>query len=126
VIELTNKLIQNKWENILPLLPDESIDLVLSDPPYGISFHGRKKAKNALTPQFFQNDSDLEWLDKWVLEIHRVLKPDRHAYIFCSWHNVDRFKRALEAHFKIKNILVWHKNHWGGETSTVVTRLSTN
>jgi site-specific DNA-methyltransferase (adenine-specific) len=41
------------------------------------------------------------------------LKDNTAIYCFCSWHNVDVFKKAFERHFKLKNILVWVKNNHG-------------
>ena len=32
-------------------------------------------------------------------------------YSFCSWHNIDFFKREFEKYFKLKNIIVWNKNN---------------
>lgn len=60
-----------------------------------------------------EGDEDCEVFLKALPEIYRVLKSDRHAYVFCSWHNIDIFKSAIAEHFTIKNLIVWHKNNWG-------------
>jgi site-specific DNA-methyltransferase (adenine-specific) len=94
------------WEELLPTLPDKSIDLLLTDPPYSMDWQsGIKKdpGKKIL------NDDNLDWLPGWVAALPRVMKPDSHMYIWCSWHKVDIFKQQLERHFKIKNMLVWYK-----------------
>lgn len=89
---------------------DKSIDLVLTDPPYGMEFQsGYRKVKH----EKIQNDDNLLWLPNWCKEIKRVVKEDSHLYIFCSWHKVDIFKQELEKYFKIKNILIWEKNNTG-------------
>lgn len=89
---------------------DKSIDLVLTDPPYGMSFQsGHRKEKH----EKILNDDNLDWLPKWCEEIHRVSKDHSHLYIFCSWHKIDVFKIELEKYFKIKNILIWEKNNTG-------------
>lgn len=91
-------------------IEDNSVDLVLTDPPYGMSFQsGRRKEKH----EKILNDDNLEWLPEWCKEIKRVSKEDSHLYIFCSWHKIDVFKIELEKYFKIKNILIWEKNNHG-------------
>ena len=89
-------------------IPDGYVDLVLTDPPYGMAFKSnyRKEKYNEI-----KNDKSLEWLEKYVGECFRILKHNTAVYFFCSWHNVDVFKQAIEKKFKIKNILIWEKNN---------------
>ena len=89
-------------------IPDGSVDLVLTDPPYGMAFKSnyRKEKYNEI-----QNDKSLEWLERYISECYRVLKNNSAIYCFCSWHNVDVFKQAIEKKFKVKNILIWEKNN---------------
>lgn len=89
-------------------IPDGSVDMILTDPPYGMAFQSnyRKERYAAI-----HNDRDLGWLDDFTEQAYRVAKNDSAHYIFCSFHNIDKFKQALEKKFKIKNILVWEKNN---------------
>lgn len=91
-------------------LPDKCIDLVLTDPPYGMEFRSnyRKEKHEKIT-----NDNNLEWLPKFVQESFRILKDNTHAYFFCSFHNVDIFKQEIQKFFEVKNILIWAKNNTG-------------
>jgi site-specific DNA-methyltransferase (adenine-specific) len=98
------------WQDGIKQVLDNSIDLVVTDPPYGMKFQSNyRKVKH----KSIQNDDNLDWLDGWAVELKRVCKDEAHLYIFCSWHNVDIFKQELGAHFKIKNILIWEKNNTG-------------
>lgn len=91
-------------------LPADSVDLVLTDPPYGMDYQsGRRKEKY----DRIEGDKNLDFLDDAFRELDRVMKPDTSIYMFCSWHNVDVFKQAFERYFKLKNILVWVKNAHG-------------
>lgn len=93
-------------------IPDGSVDMVLTDPPYGMDYQSNWRTA---TDKFSKiaKDDNLDWLDGFCAEMHRVMKINTAAYVFCSWHNVDVFKVALERHFKIKNLLVWVKNNHG-------------
>ena len=93
-------------------IPDGSVDMVLTDPPYGMGY----KSNRRVVRDSFQkiiNDSSLDWLDGFCESLCRIMRHNTAAYIFCSWHNVDVFKVALEKYFKIKNLLVWVKNNHG-------------
>ena len=92
-------------------IPSESIDLIVTDPPYGMNFvsNGRKEKYRPI-----ENDDNLDWLTDWFDDQYRILKNNSHAYVFCSWHNIDVFKKESErCGFKLKNILIWHKNSQG-------------
>lgn len=91
-------------------IPDKSIDMILTDPPYGMNFQSHRR-KNIY--EKIKNDENLEFLDNFFKECNRVLKKDSALYVFCSWHNVDEFKKQFEKYFKLKNILVWVKNNHG-------------
>ena len=93
---------------LMKSIPDGCIDLVVTDPPYGISFvsnHRKEKYSH------IKNDDSLHWLNALVDELYRVLKMNTAVYCFCSWHNVDIFKASFERKFKLKNIIVWEKNN---------------
>ena len=92
-------------------LQDNSIDLILSDPPYlkRYSTGYRKNVKRKATE--IMNDDDFD-LDTLFSEYKRVLKKDGHLYIFGCWQTGDIFKQHLEKYFKVKNKLIWVKNNW--------------
>ena len=85
---------------------NNTIDLVLTDPPYGMNFQS-----NARKVKYdkIQNDENLDWLSIWVDELRRVVKSDSHLYIWCSWHNIEKFKIEISRQFKIKNVIIWSK-----------------
>ena len=91
-------------------IPDGSIDLILTDPPYGMSYNsGRRKVSYGE----IKNDHSLYWLDGFAEECFRVANNNTAHYVTCSFHHIDTFKQAFQKYFKIKNILVWVKNNHG-------------
>lgn len=105
-----NTIINADCLDYMKTLPDKCIDLVLTDAPYGMSFQSnyRKEKHNRI-----ENDNNLDWLPLWINQINRIKKDSAHLYIFCSWHNVDVFKKQIEEYFPVKNILIWAKNNTG-------------
>ena len=85
-----NMLLMQRIEN-------ETIDLLLTDPPFGMDFQSNhRKIKH----EKIENDNNLNWFPEWIKEIKRVMKQDAHLYIFCSWHKVEVFKTEIEKYFK--------------------------
>jgi len=105
-----NKVINADWRDKISIIDNNSIDMLLTDPPYGMSFQSNhRKQKHSV----IKDDNNLDWLNDWLVEIKRVMKEDAHLYIFCSWHNIDIFKQKISKFFNVKNILIWEKNNTG-------------
>lgn len=113
-IEL-NRVYQRDCIEGLRLLPDESIDLLIADPPYGIDFNSNFRKKSELkTTSGIHNDGkdNNDFLAEVLTEISRVLKPNSHVYWFTRWDRIALQQPLIESHFKLKNSLVWMKNNW--------------
>ena len=110
VNQILNRIINADCFEVLKEFPNHSVDLLLTDPPYGMSYIS---ARRKCSYGEIQNDNNLEWLDEWMQEIHRILKPDGMFYIFCSWHHIDTFKQHIEKYIPLKNVLIWNKNNFG-------------
>lgn len=87
-----------------------SVDLVLTDPPYGMEYQSswRIEKYDKIT-----GDDSTDFVGGFVDGCFRVMKDDTHIYSFCSWHKVDVFKYEIDRMFNTKNILVWVKNNHG-------------
>jgi len=76
-------------------LPDNSVDAIVTDPPYGISFMAKKW------------DYDVPKVDVWE-EAMRVLKPGGHALIACGTRTQHRMVVNIEdAGFEIRDVVSW-------------------
>lgn len=106
--DFKNKVIHGDCLEVMKCLPDESVDMVLTDPPYGMKFqsnHRKEKYSKII------GDNSLEWIDEFVKQSYRIAKNNTAHYIFCSFHNIDIFKQSFQKYFTVKNILVWEKNN---------------
>lgn len=97
---------------LIQKLPGESIDLILTDPPYGIDYQSNRREVN---PQWEKliGDKNLSWLPKFFEQSFRVLKYDRHFYCFCRWDVWGAFYNVAKQYFNVKNMIVWVKNNHG-------------
>ena len=108
------KIIQGDCLEVMHDFSDESFDMCLTDPPYGMNYQSSRRtdkhAKIAL------NDS-IEWFHGFAKELYRVMKDNTHTYIFCNEYALSHFRDWLEeAGFTNKRTLVWVKNnHTSGD-----------
>lgn len=90
-------------------MTDESVDLIVSDPPYLINYatgHRQDKAHDFCTP--IQNDSNPELIQKYVEECYRILKPNCAFYMFCS------AKRRISSKQRLKMLILRSKTRLFG------------
>lgn len=79
----------------LAMLPDNSVDAIVCDPPYGLRFMGKKW------------DYDVPGVDIWV-ECLRVLKPGGHLLAFAGTRTQHRMAVRIEdAGFEIRDMIAW-------------------
>lgn len=89
----------------LKKVPNNSISLILTDPPY----HSTKKT-NITNDTAFANDKDfLNWINKFAKEWKRILKPNGSFFIFCSSAMSASIEVLLSDHFNILSHVVWTK-----------------
>ena len=95
-------------------IPDESIDLIVTDPPYLMKYKTNyRKDKHHKFCSEIDGDDDQELIKTYIKECYRIMKNDSACYMFCNSNKVDVFKRQLEkVGFNIKNMIVWVKNNW--------------
>lgn len=96
-------------------IPDGSVDMVLTDPPYR-TISGGKKSNVSLSKSMGGNNgkvfkhNDISF-SMWVPEVFRILKDNSHGYFMINFMNLFALQKELtKSGFKIHNLLVWQKN----------------
>lgn len=85
-----NTITQGECINVMRTLPANSVDFILTDPPYLVNYRDR-------SGRSIHNDADASWLKPAMAEAYRVLKQDRVAVMFYGWTKVDAFFAAWKA-----------------------------
>jgi len=107
-----NRITHGDCFELMRELPDGCVDLVLTDPPYGIDYQSNRRVAREKLPKF-ANDVDLSWVDGWVDDVFRVLKDNTHFYCFTRFDMYPVFYASIVRRFKVKNCLIWVKNNHG-------------
>ncbi len=121
-----NSVINDNCLNFITKLPDECIDLIITDPPYGIS-HGNKLAmSNVKKLEGFGGDWSIineawdtftfedyySFMKEILKESSRVLKENGTMFICGTYHNIGIINYlALETGFRIINEIIWFKRN---------------
>lgn len=84
-----NTFIQGNCIDVMQQMPAESIDLIVTDPPYLVNYQDRSK-------RTVSNDGtkDTHWLDPAYAEMYRVLKPNSFCISFYGYYRTDLFLAA--------------------------------
>lgn len=105
---------------------DNSVDLIVTDPPYGINYksnlqdcnrRGGKPVKNNSGFYFETIANDDKVFTDWIPECYRILKDNSAIYIFCHWSKWHLFFKDVEScGFQVKNMIILDKsNHGAGD-----------
>ncbi len=97
---------------VLPKLPEQSVDLMFADPPYNLtkSFNDRKFRKTSI-------DEYAEWLDSWLALTVRILKPAASIYLCGDWRSSAAIHRLGEKYFIPQNRITWEREKGRGAKS---------
>lgn len=94
----------------LPTLPDNSIDLIVTDPPYF------KVKPNGWDNQWKGDEDYLRWLDMCLAHFWRVLKPNGSLYLFSGHRLASDIEIMMRKRFNVLNHIIWSKpsGRWNG------------
>lgn len=115
-----NKIYNQSCIDGLKNLPDESVDLIFTDPPYfqyrAQNVQGLKNHKDVETEfefDSFSNEEEyLNFLEEVLTECFRVAKPGAAGYIWCGDDFVSYINRMVDrVGFKFRKVIHWHKTN---------------
>lgn len=98
----------------MALLPTDSIDLIVTDPPFAIDFKAQRSNYNRTGGRVLEGYNEIAARDypaftrAWMAGAYRVLSPSGSAFVFSGWNNLkDILVAADEAGFTTVNHIVW-------------------
>ena len=107
--EFENKVINGDTFSQLKSLPNNFVDLLVVDPPYNLTkeYDGTRFNRT--------NDNEyIKWLEKWVKELPRIMKPNGTLYFCGDWKTSPLYYQVLSNYFYIKNRITWEREKGRG------------
>ena len=104
-----NKIICGDAFEILEKLPEQAFDLLFADPPYNLT-------KNFGSNSFRQTSLDEYeiWLDSWLAQTVKLLKPTASIYICGDWRSASAIQRVGLKYFELQNRITWEREKGRG------------
>lgn len=119
MIDLNNlgncTIINDDCFSVLKDIPDKSINLILTDPPYNLAqystgnicFDWRSDINNDLAEWDLK---ELKPLDL-ISEFKRILSPKGNIFMFCSYNLIGEYHKVFDPEFDTFQFMVWHKTN---------------
>jgi DNA modification methylase len=92
-------------------LEDNSVDCVVTDPPYGVEYESHRDTDRESFPD--EEADTFALLDDVFAELERVCKANAHVYVFFSMNRIESVREVAGEHFDVTPTpLIWAKrNH---------------
>jgi len=98
----------------MKLIPDESIDLIITDPPFAIDFKAKRNNYNRTQGSVLEGYNEItkenyyNFTKSWMKEAYRVLNESGSMYVFSGWNNLKDILIAIdELGFITVNHIIW-------------------
>lgn len=106
---ILDKTVLGNTFDVMPLLPENSVDLAIVDPPYNLTkeFHGTTFSK--------LSSSDYEaYTRKWLGMISPLIKNTGSIYVCCDWETSLIIGRVLGEFFQVRSRITWQREKGRG------------
>ncbi len=110
--QVENQIIQGDLFETIDLLPENSVDLMIIDPPYNLS-----KNFNGLNFNGRSNQEYIEYLESWFPKVIRLLKKDASLYICGDWKCSAALYEVTSKYLKVRNRITWQREKGRGASS---------
>lgn len=109
---IENKTIHQDFFDVVHYLPNQFVDLLFIDPPYNLNKKFNSNSFKRMDDRDYEN-----YVDSWLSELVRILKPTASIYICCDWKSSGAIERVMSKYFSIRNRITWEREKGRGALS---------
>ena len=108
-----DKIYYNDFLNSVNIIPDNSVNCIIADPPFGISFSGKESLYNRKSTNVQEGYVDIDgdygvFSQSWISNLSRILKDDGSVWIFSGWSNLNSVLNAISnTNLNLINHIIW-------------------
>jgi len=107
--KICNRVIYQDTFETLPLLPEQTFDLLFADPPYNLTKNFGENSFRQTSVEEYEL-----WLDSWLAQTVRLLKPTASIYICGDWRSSSAIQRVGMKYFRLRNRITWEREKGRG------------
>lgn len=104
-IDFNDKIIYGDTFRSLRYIPDNFVDLMVVDPPYNLTKNFGKRIFKQTDLRAYQR-----WLDRWLAQTVRILKPNASIYICSDWKTSVAIQEVAAKYFILRNRITWERD----------------
>lgn len=111
---LENTLFNQNCIEGMKLIPENTVDLIITDPPFAINFKAKRANYNRDENNVLEGYNEIKQEDyyqfsyDWMKEAHRTLKNSGSMFVFSGWNNLRDILNALnDTKFILVNHIIW-------------------
>lgn len=101
--------------DLIRRIPSQSVDLILTDPPYNLNGYSTGNIKLSWRKDINNDVADWDGEDfrpeEWIEQFVRVLKPTGNLFAFTSYNMLGKWHGAFDPIFDTFQFMVWHKTN---------------
>lgn len=109
IAEITDQILLGDTFAVLPLLPKESVDLLVVDPPYNLT---KQYGNTVFSKQ--NKDAYRAFTERWLSLALPLLKPTASLYVCCDWESSLIIGDVLSQHCPLRNRITWQREKGRG------------
>ena len=112
----SNTLLEGDMKEKIKEIPDNSINVIITDPPYGVGVEDFGDSGNAAMPHEYSEEDYEELHEVLVNNLSRICASSAHVYIFCDleyFHVLRDMIRAQDGWRVRRKPLIWNKGSTG-------------
>lgn len=109
ISDVLNNVVLGDMFKVAQLLPKESVDLIIADPPYNLT---KIFGDNTFSKRNAENYA--EYSCKWLALVEPLLKPTGSIYVCCDWKTSLIIGNVLGNFFNVKNRITWQREKGRG------------
>ncbi len=113
-LDLTSLFSIGDCLEVMPTMPEECVDHIITDPPYGIDLTQMAEMKNINTvTETHDVEQNISMFEPFLLNAFRIVKPNGYVVF---WYDLDHHEKlqsiAKRVGFKVQRWpIIWHKLH---------------
>lgn len=119
-----NQILNQDCISGMQQIPDNTIDLIITDPPFAIDFRAKRGNYNRTGSHVLEGYKEIPqdeyygFTSSWMAQCFRILKDSGSMYVFSGWNNLKDILNAIDdVGFELINQIIW-KYQFGVVTKT--------
>lgn len=109
---IKNKVFNANIIESIDFFPDNSVNLLIADPPYNMEKRFADMSFKEKT-----NEEYIEYLDSWLGKTPRILTEDASVYVCGDWKTSHAIYEVLSRYFIVRNRITWQREKGRGSNT---------